>query len=283
MRKRAERYTDPALRHFAVADGAAALCRYLLSQTLTTVQLERHVERVDIAHGNTANAQWRVTTTSGYSAVFDGVVLTPPPPQLLGFNGDIRETLAQSEVGRQLAAVKYSSRWALGIAFENTAWCAAHELGYGARYFDKSESESICYVAVDEIKRGCARTISTSTSGPTLVVHASVPWSLKHGAQCDHAEESRELRAHVQATLLAEAARLLPSFVGAHTAAGVKLHKWRYSQVYRGLANDTACELVSDAPLLLVAGDGLTSASGFDSCARAASTAAAHLARWAHL
>jgi hypothetical protein len=80
-----------------------------------------------------------------------------------------------------------------------------------------------------------------------------------------------------QATLVAEATRLLPELAGAHSAVATRLHKWRFSQVHHGLVGGAGAVVASETPLLIVTGDGCTPSSGFDSCVYAADAAAAAL------
>ena len=75
------------------------------------------------------------------------------------------------------------------------------------------------------------------------------------------------------AELLKETAALLPDLMANHAPAGTKLQKWKYSQVYKGPVGGTGAAIISEAPLLVAAGDGFTSGSGFDHCVESATAA----------
>lgn len=133
--------------------------------------------------------------------------------------------------------VTYSSRWCLALELAPAAWDTPTDGGWAARYVSKTESSSICYIAVDQRKRGVAAdNEKRAGKGPVLVVHASVPWSLQHHAAVPAGEEHSagggdDVRGTVQALLTKEAVTLVPELLSAHAVVSTKLHKWRFSQV----------------------------------------------------
>eukprot|EP00038_Savillea_parva_P006386 m.163413 g.163413 ORF g.163413 m.163413 type:complete len:385 (+) comp12303_c0_seq1:140-1294(+) len=281
------KYMDPSLSHFSVVEGTSALCKHLLHDApmvkqYTVTGLHRITPAPETGDSSSppsdaaaATTQWQVTTDDGAAHTFDRVVVTAPVPQVLGWDG-VPDILAErgDDLGKRLAAVEYSSRWALAITLALDAWSDVAKLGWGAWYVPKDDSASVCYMAIDQLKRrGDAAGVGTEV-GPTVVVHANVPWSLKTGAGTAKADETDDLRPRIEAEMLSEAKRLLPDVVNAHTVEWTKLHKWRYSQVYKGLGSDGATALHA-SPLLVLAGDGCTRTSGIDSCIQAAAQAAA--------
>ena len=58
---------------------------------------------------------------TGFSGVFDGLVLTMPTPQILQQPGEIAALLeANQDIKFKLQSVQYSSRYALGLFFDET-------------------------------------------------------------------------------------------------------------------------------------------------------------------
>ncbi|XP_026993483.1 renalase isoform X2 [Tachysurus fulvidraco] len=93
--------------------------------------------------------------------------------------------------------------------------------------------------------------------GPSVVVHTSVPFGLKH------LEQAKE---EVQAIILQELQMVLPGFPEPET---IKCQKWRYSQVTRSVADCPGQMTLLAKPLLVCGGDGFTH-SNFDGCIESA-------------
>ncbi|KAG7280081.1 hypothetical protein CRUP_018037 [Coryphaenoides rupestris] len=81
---------------------------------------------------------------------FDAVVLTMPVPQILQLQGDLSDLL-DAEQRQQLEAVRYSSRYALALFYPPAT---AIPVPWAVRYVPGHPC--ICYVAVDDRKRGRA-------------------------------------------------------------------------------------------------------------------------------
>ncbi|XP_075891287.1 renalase isoform X2 [Nelusetta ayraudi] len=93
--------------------------------------------------------------------------------------------------------------------------------------------------------------------GPSLVVHTSVPFGLKH------LERDKE---EVQPIILEELYKLLPDLP---QPTSIKCQKWRYSQVQTSVADCPGHMTVLDGPLLVCSGDAF-SHSNFDGCVESA-------------
>ncbi|XP_044034906.1 renalase isoform X2 [Siniperca chuatsi] len=93
--------------------------------------------------------------------------------------------------------------------------------------------------------------------GPSLVVHTSVPFGLKH------LEEDKE---DVQPIILQELHKLLP---GLPQPISIKCQKWRYSQVLTSVPDCPGQMTVLDCPPLVCGGDAF-SHSNFDGCVESA-------------
>eukprot|EP00040_Diaphanoeca_grandis_P034663 m.216045 g.216045 ORF g.216045 m.216045 type:complete len:375 (+) comp33202_c5_seq2:146-1270(+) len=272
------KYMDPNLLHFASVDGASQLCKHMLTGlTPKYLQEVSNLSIVDVI-GNEDKQMWRATTTDGKFSDFDGVVLTPPVPQILAFKGDVQARLnANEQLLKKLQNVSYSARWVVAIKFGVAAWEEVSKLDWDATYIGKDLSDSICYFSIDQLKRGKSLSdLKEQGEGPVLVMHAGVPWSIKTGAATPKPDEAVDLRQNIESELMKEATRLLPGLLQQSTEQ-IKLHKWRYSQVYKGLQGGTGSEIVCETPLLVIAGDGLTAGSGFDHCTESAEKALSNI------
>eukprot|EP00041_Stephanoeca_diplocostata_P010500 m.166837 g.166837 ORF g.166837 m.166837 type:complete len:388 (+) comp18173_c0_seq1:249-1412(+) len=275
-------YMDPSKKHFAVVNGASSLSDYFLSGS--NVVYKRQVTSLNstVATADApSNGCWNVTASDGTEQQFDGVVLTCPVPQILSLGGDVESTIAKTpDLLEKLQKVTYSSRWCLALELASSAWETPTEGGWAARYVSKSESSSICYIAVDQRKRGIdVDSERRAGKGPVVVVHASVPWSLQHHAAVPAGEESsaaggEDVRSAVEEMLTKEATTLVPELLQAHGIVSTKLHKWRFSQVFQGLDGGDGAVVASTLPLLVLAGDGCLPRSSFDSCVASATRAA---------
>lgn len=267
------KYTDPSLSHYTVRNGASSLAKHLLGNFNP-----KYNKELESLHLVSVDGQeiWRATTKAGDTTDFDGVVLTPPMQQILSIGGEVIPTIEAcgADLLSELQAISYSSRWALGLRFSVDAWDLVSTFDWDARYVTKDENPAICYVAVDQLKRGLKISdLKQSGEGPTLLVHAGVPWSLKNHASTPKDEEPVGMRDKIQANLMSECKALLPDLMASHETTEIKLHKWKFSQVYKGSKTRNGVVVVQPKPLLLLTGDGLTDASGFDKCMQAATSA----------
>lgn len=157
---------------------------------------------------------------NGEAVDFDFVVLTMPVPQMLGagkfgLTGNFLSHV-EDEVRARLEAVQFSMRFALALFWPPGTDLGASCQGWVAQYFDKG---AVRYASQDAAKRG------KDKEGPTMLVHSSVPFALKRPeAEADPWEAAQE-------ELLRDLNEKLP---GLPPPAGVRTHRWKYSQVYVG-------------------------------------------------
>uniref|UniRef100_A0A8C7HCT4 Renalase, FAD-dependent amine oxidase n=1 Tax=Oncorhynchus kisutch TaxID=8019 RepID=A0A8C7HCT4_ONCKI len=117
------------------------------------------------------------------------------------------------------------------------------------RYY-VSNNPCIRFIAIDDQKRNleCC---------PSMVVHISVPFGVKH------LEEAKE---QVEPIILVKLNKLLP---GLPQPDSIKCQKWRYSQVTSSVADCPGQMTPLSQPLLVCGGDGFTH-SNFDGCIESA-------------
>ncbi|KAM4623696.1 renalase isoform 2-T2 [Polymixia lowei] len=222
--------------------GMSSIVKHFLKESGAELFFDRHVTSL-----YRRGALWEVHRKGGEREEFDAVVLTMPVPQILQLQGDLGELLGASQ-REQLETVSYSSRYALGLFYPPSAQI---DVPWAVNYV--ANNPCICYVAIDDRKRhkespGC---------GPSMVVHTSVPFGLKH------LEQDKEV---VQPIILEELNKLLP---GLPQPASIKCHKWRYSQVLSAVPGCPGQMTLHDEPLLVCGGDGFIH-SNFDGCVESA-------------
>ncbi|XP_015256723.1 PREDICTED: renalase [Cyprinodon variegatus] len=217
--------------------GMSSLVKHFLSESGADVFLEYHVTGL-----YRRGASWEVERKGG-SEKFDAVVLTMPVPQILQLQGDLGDLLSVQQ-REQLEAVRYSSRFAVGLFFSPDV---VFSFPWGARYV--TDSSCIRYIAVDNKKRNT----DTPGLGPSLVVHTSVPFGLKH------LENDKDV---IQPIILQELHRLLPELP---QPISIKFQKWRYSQVQTSVPNCPGHMTIQQQPPLICGGDAFTH-SNFDGC-----------------
>lgn len=230
--------SDKDTVHYVTPTGVSSLVKHFLQKSGSIVQTDNLITAVDIVKG-----EIKVTTSSG-SRLCDGLILTMPVPQILSLKGNMSE-LINSDVKTKLESVSYSSRFALGLFYNkgtrlNYSWCG--------KYI--TDNPCIRFVAIDNKKRGI-------DSGPSVVVHTSVPFSLKH------LEKDKE---EVKDIIMSHLTQVLPDLP---QPVEIKSHKWRYSQVHKGFEGSPGCVVLSDKPLIILAGDGFIH-SNMDGCIESA-------------
>eukprot|EP01062_Namystynia_karyoxenos_P035362 TRINITY_DN25918_c0_g1_i1.p1 TRINITY_DN25918_c0_g1~~TRINITY_DN25918_c0_g1_i1.p1 ORF type:complete len:400 (+),score=87.89 TRINITY_DN25918_c0_g1_i1:83-1282(+) len=194
-------------------DGLSAIPKHLLELAVAdSVAYETPLRTLDAGDGGVA-----ANGASGW----DVVVLTMPPPQLLGegkfgLGGTFLDRIAP-EVRAGLAQVSFSTRFAVALFWPPGTDLGPPCRGWVAQYFKEG---AVRYVAQDAAKRGVAE-----RQGPSLLLHSSAPFALQRPAG-----ESEPWEA-AQGELLADLAAKLP---GLPPPAGVRIHRWRYSQVWKG-------------------------------------------------
>jgi len=200
------------------------------------------------------------------------VVFTQPVPQVLGSSkypvrGNFLEKVDEA-TSEHLKKVEYSSRFAAAYYFEKTAW----PFSWTAQYFGEGD---VRYVAHDTGKRGAKEEPWTS-----VVVHSAVPLGIQL------ADEQEPFPAAAE-RMVADLEKKLPE-IPWREASATKVHKWKYSQVYKGYGGarpspdwtwdekgiDTCTDLApgciplfkTDQCLGMLCGDAVAPASKFDGC-----------------
>ncbi|XP_044034905.1 renalase isoform X1 [Siniperca chuatsi] len=229
-------------RDYMTPLGMCSVVKHFLSESGADLFFEHHVTGL-----YRRGASWEVRRKAGGSETFDAVVLTMPVPQILQLQGDVGHMLSVQQK-QQLDGVVYSSRFAVALFFPPDV---VFSFPWAARYVP--DNPCIRYIAADSRKRNA----DAPGRGPSLVVHTSVPFGLKH------LEEDKE---DVQPIILQELHKLLP---GLPQPISIKCQKWRYSQVLTSVPDCPGQMTVLDCPPLVCGGDAF-SHSNFDGCVESA-------------
>ena len=104
-------------------------------------------------------------------------------------------------------------------------------------------------------------------TGPSLLIHSSKSFSLKHW---DTDQEA------VKSLLISHARELIPDLPH-HIDS--RCLRWRYSQVVRGFEGAPGCLILSSSPLLIACGDAFTH-TNFDGCVSSAQSVAKTFSLW---
>lgn len=257
------------IKHYAAPQGLSSLAEYFIASAEVPVDYGTGLE--DITIGQDGNVM--VTVTGGQNISISPrsvVVLTQPVPQILGnskfpVKGNFLQ--ANAEVTAGLKKVEYSSRFATAYAFSNLSW----PYDWTVQYFGKGD---VRYVGNDSSRRGATDEASTS-----IVVHSGVPLGIELGDEQDPFPTAA-------GRLQADLEQKMPE-IPWKEASSVKMHKWKYSQVYKGYAGarpspdwtwpaeDSSCSsnfpgcvtvFQTEQALGLLAGDAFAPASKFDGC-----------------
>lgn len=233
---------DQGDQNYVTPAGVSSIVKHYLKQSGAEVFFDHHV-----THIYRRGASWEVTRKGGVTEEFDVVVLTMPVPQILQLQGDVGSLMGEGQ-RRQLEEVSYSSRYALGLFYAPQAHI---DVPWAAKYV--SNNPCIRFIAIDDKKRST----ESPDHGPSMVVHTSVPFGMRH------LEQDKE---EVEPLILEELNKLLP---GLPQPTSVKCQKWRYSQVSTAMPDCPGQMTLLDQPLLVCGGDGF-SHSNFDGCIESA-------------
>lgn len=182
---------------------------------------------------------------------FDGLVLTMPVPQILQLVPN--EILNKPGLKSKLEQVKYSSRYALALFYDNhEPSVILNKPESGAHYIQ--DDPIFCYAAIDSKKKGLKNTTPTS-----VIFHTKVPWGLKH---------LETPIPQVEQILVQHYKQRYPDWP---VPQSIKCLRWRYSQVFQPFENSPGAVVLNEKPLILAAGDGFMQKSGFDACLKSAS------------
>jgi len=282
----------PEVRHYTAPLGLQAVAEHFLKQSGAEVQWDAALRSlvlqpeggVIVELGSGSGGQEPVALSS--PEPLSVVVLTQPVQQVLGsskfgLGGNFMQGVDPG-LSADLSKVEYSSRFAVAFYFDASQFSWPHP--WTAHYFDKGD---VRYVSHDSGKRG-----ASEESMVSIVVHSGVPLGIE--LQDDTAPYDA-----AAARLRTDLEQKLPEIPWAK-AASVKVQKWLYSQVYKGIgAKRPSPDWVWDAgdggfpgcvelfrtegTLGLLAGDAMAPASNFEGCVfsafRAAEAVRAHLQR----
>eukprot|EP00929_Paragymnodinium_shiwhaense_P058815 TRINITY_DN29469_c0_g1_i1.p1 TRINITY_DN29469_c0_g1~~TRINITY_DN29469_c0_g1_i1.p1 ORF type:complete len:450 (+),score=59.43 TRINITY_DN29469_c0_g1_i1:133-1350(+) len=267
------------VRHYAAPEGLRALSEHFVKASGVPVEFGVAVEELSLDDGGKLTVKVSGSEAPLELAEKSAVVLTQPVQQVLGqskfpVKGNFLEK-ADASVVAALEKVQYSSRYAMAFYFESPDFSWPYT--WAASYF---QSGDVRYVACDTRKRGAKGEPALS-----VVVHSGVPLGIEY-------LDDEEPFAAPQERLLKDLAGKLPEVPWAEASAS-KVHKWRYSQVYKGYdgsapAPSWVWNCTEDAPgeampghvtlfgkdgpaLGLVSGDAVAPSSNFEGCIYAAS------------
>lgn len=250
-------------KHFVAPHGMAAVVQYYVDKAAcNSVRLGVPVQTLtrQMCDDGSDRPRWSVAaagdSTEGQD-LFDVVLLTLPVPQILALKGDLIPAIGEvSDLRESLEGVQYSSRFCLGLFYSSaTASQITLPDGAGALYLNDPESP-FCYVAVDNIRRG----IKTA-GGVSVLAHTSRSWGAVH------VEQTKE---ETLPQLLQQFRKVMPQWPDPDQAL---CHKWRYSQVVRGVSGGHGGSVALAGGSLVLSGDAFT-ASTVDGCLVAAAHAA---------
>lgn len=260
--------TASVVQNYASPKGLNDIVKHFLVQSGANVSFQRRVTGVCVGgEENRCKVTYSGASQDGKGAeegkeeaLFDGVVLTMPIPQLLQLGGNLLEETSE-EIRQNLGSVKYSSRYALGLFFREPP-PPTPELGWSAKYFS---DPIVRYASWDTLKRGLCPSNTAEGGGgsSSLLLHTGVPFGIQH------LEDDKE---EVKRLVMERATELIP---GLPPPAHDHIVRWRYSQVSQGYPGSPGAVVLSSPsnPLIVATGDGF-SGSNFENCIRAGQSAA---------
>ncbi|XP_074088347.1 renalase isoform X1 [Macrotis lagotis] len=189
--------------HFMAPQGISSIVKYYLKESGVEVCYGHCVTEIYLKDDT-----WEVHKEVGGSEQFDILILTMPVPQILQLQGDIKNLISESQK-QQLASVRYSCRFALGLFYEAGTQI---DVPWAAKYIPNNPY--ICFISIDNRKRD----IDAADAGPSVVVHTTTAFGL------ENLEKSVE---DVQEVILQQVGSILP---GLPMPASTICHHWTYSQ-----------------------------------------------------
>ncbi|XP_074088349.1 renalase isoform X3 [Macrotis lagotis] len=228
--------------HFMAPQGISSIVKYYLKESGVEVCYGHCVTEIYLKDDT-----WEVHKEVGGSEQFDILILTMPVPQILQLQGDIKNLISESQK-QQLASVRYSCRFALGLFYEAGTQI---DVPWAAKYIPNNPY--ICFISIDNRKRD----IDAADAGPSVVVHTTTAFGL------ENLEKSVE---DVQEVILQQVGSILP---GLPMPASTICHHWTYSQVIKSIPNCPGQMTLHHSPLLVCGGDSFTR-SNFDGCLESA-------------
>lgn len=219
---------------------------FLDSSELDSIQYEHKLVSLHIK-----DDQWHVSSEAGKQESFDIVILTIPVPEVLKLNGDVKSFIDNSLIHDKLNAVKYSSRFAFGLFFNedvNADWDSA--------YIDNNDC--LRFVANDSWKKNNCFS-ENKNKFRTAVVHTTIQFGEKNFD-----------------SNLSDVENIVMKQIDNHFKTWPKpslviSHQWKYSQVIEPYDSKPGAVVLSDKPLLIAGGDSFVG-STFDQCLYSART-----------
>lgn len=248
------KYFNPETKNYVTPKGISSIVKHFLQKSEASVKFDHQLTRLDVEPSPSPSAaadqpklSASTSTPSQRVGGFDAVILTMPVPQVLQQQGLTQQCLEEGkELHQQLEAVQYSSRYALGLFYPPGT---SIDLPYVGKYVEGNPC--VRWVSVDNKKRGQ----DENSVGPSVVVHTSVPFGIKH-IDMDKAKVEPIIMQHLR--------DIIPNLP---QPSSIKCQKWRYSQVSKPMEGAPGHVTIAEQPsyLLLAAGDGF-SHSNFDGC-----------------
>ncbi|ODN01643.1 Renalase [Orchesella cincta] len=230
----------PKKSHYACVNGTSSIVKHFFEQAAVKkadIVFDCRVIKISPA----ASGKVEVTTEKQGIDTFDLVISTMPVPQILQLENS-SELISDLDMKRNLSMVKYSTRFALGLFFDDEI-----RLASSTQPLNFIENDTVLrYWSIENVKR------TGSFSGPTSVV---VHTSIQYGAANVDVDNLKPQLFEKAVSIIPEAASIPND--------SVKSHKWRYSQVLESYAGKPGCINLKDS--IFAAGDGF-SESGFEGC-----------------
>ncbi|XP_068957884.1 renalase isoform X2 [Petaurus breviceps papuanus] len=228
--------------NFVAPQGTSSIVKHFLKESGVQVSYGHCVTEIYLRED-----KWEVHKEGGGSEQFDIVILTMPVPQIFQLQGDVKNLISENQK-QQLASVRYSCRFALGLFYKAGTRI---DVPWAARYIPNNPY--ICFISIDNRKRGA----DAEELGPSVVVHTTTSFGL------ENLEKSNE---DVQDVILQQVSRVLP---GLPMPLSTTCHRWTYSQVTQAIPNCPGQMTLHHNPLLICGGDSFTW-SNFDGCLESA-------------
>ncbi|XP_036592047.1 renalase isoform X1 [Trichosurus vulpecula] len=228
--------------NFVAPQGTSSIVKHYLKESGVEVSYGHCVTEIYLK-----DDKWEVHKEAGGFEQFDIIILTMPVPQILQLRGDVKNLISESQK-QQLASVRYSCRFALGLFYEAGTQI---DVPWAAQYI--INNPYICFLSIDNRKRD----IDAEDLGPSVVIHTTTSFGM------ENLEKSIE---DVQDVILQQVNSILP---GLPTPASTTCHRWTYSQVTQAIPNCPGQMTLHHNPLLICGGDSFTR-SNFDGCLESA-------------
>ena len=161
------------VRHFTAPNGLKAVSQYLLESSGVPVDWGVAVDDLSLSEAGEVSVSAKDASLPAEAAAASVVVLTQPPPQVLGaskfgMRGSFLPYTPEA-VTAGLKRVEYSSRFAVAYFFDKAK--VSWPFSWTCQYFDKGD---VRYVAHDSARRH-----STHETMISILVHSGVPLGIE--------------------------------------------------------------------------------------------------------